>query len=111
MTSIKGVFKIKESRDIVVTIPKGRQAQVEAEEAHVARRMKEGETDIGYYWAMGRLPKETPRRMYFAWDGAVRAHHEVTGMEDGKIFMRPDIHELKSPVKIESFRGFRYFKE
>jgi hypothetical protein len=111
MSSIKPVFGIRESRDIVVTIPKAKQAEIEAEEADVARRLGEGETDIGYFWAMGRLPKEQPRRIYFAWEGAVRAYHEVTGMGDGKIFMRPEIHELPSPRKMESFRGFRYFKE
>lgn len=93
------------SRSIVVTIPKNRVREVEAEEA--------GNTaGLGYYWQMGRLPKETPSRIYFAWDGAVRAYHEVTGMDRdaGQILMDPTIHDI-DPVPMGGFRGFRYYAE
>lgn len=102
---------ILSQRDIVVTIPKARLAEVEAEEAQVAERLAKGETDINYYWQMGRLPKECPRRIYFAWDGAVRAYHDVTGMDKGqkRIYMSPSINNLSEPDPIASFRGFRYY--
>lgn len=93
------------SRSIVVTIPKNRVREVEAEEA--------GNTaGLGYYWQMGRLPKETPSRIYFAWDGAVRAYHDVTGMDRdaGRILMDPTIHDI-DPVPMGGFRGFRYYAE
>lgn len=98
-----------EPRDIVVTIPKSRQIEVKAEEADVARRLAAGEEGIEYYWQMGRLPKVTPRRIYFCWDGAVRAWHAVTGVKDGRIYMDPEIHELEEPTEMAPFMGYRYF--
>lgn len=98
-------------RSIVVTIPKTKIAEVEAEEVDVARRMASGEEDIVYYWKMGRLPKERPNRIYFAWDGAVRAYHDVVMVAFDRLYMAPQIHTLKEPVPMESFRGFRYFEE
>lgn len=119
-------------RDIVVTIPAARLAAVEAEEADVARRLKRGEKagwgGWQFYWEMGRLPKEKPRRIYFLWDGAVRAYHDVLDMTDAgecimekhtgrerdrdraAIFMHPEIHEVE-PIPMQPFRGFRYFPE
>ena len=90
-------------RDIVVTIPKLRLREVEAEE----QANKQG---LGYYWEMGRLPREQPRRIYFVWDDAVRAYHDVTGMDhsSGRILMRPEIHHV-TPIPMSGFRGFRYY--
>lgn len=103
----------KEKRDIVVMIPKGKISEIDQEEKWVAEQEASGNTDISYYWKMGRLPKEDPRRIYFAWDGAVRAYHEVTSVDraEGKIYMKTKIHELSSPVVMASFRGFRYYEE
>lgn len=100
-------------RDIVVMIPKGKQREVEQEEAWVSQQEAAGNRDISYYWEMGRLPKVDPRRVYFVWDGAVRAFHEVTKVDRmaGRIYMKTEIHELKDPEPMGSFRGFRYYKE
>lgn len=97
-------------RDIVVTIPKSKLAEVEAEEAEVEQKLAAGEWHPGYYWAMGRMPKQLPRRIYFCWDGAVRAYHEVKGWSAASIFMKAEIHKIE-PVPMKSFRGYRYFKE
>jgi inorganic pyrophosphatase-like protein/2'-5' RNA ligase superfamily protein len=97
------------ARDIVVSIPAAKRKEIEAEEADVAAREARGEQGITYYWEMGRLPKAQPRRIYFAWDGAVRAYHDVVGMSDGRIHMATAIHDVP-PVPMESFRGFRYFE-
>jgi hypothetical protein len=105
------VYQLRESRDIVVTIPKGKLAEVEAEEADVDRRLSSGETGITYYWAMGRLPKEQPRRIYFCWDGAVRAYHDVMGMGAGRVHMAPQVNPVDPPRPMESFRGYRYYSE
>lgn len=124
--------------DIVVTIPKARLATVEAEERRVAeimrRRQTKGWPDWHFYWDM-RLPAhpEKIRRIYFAWNGAVRAYHEVFGYlmpgesggfaelsggdaardaaldaNKGAILMQPEIHEIE-PIPMAPFRGFRYF--
>jgi hypothetical protein len=104
--------------DIVVTIPKKRLASVEAEEQRVQRAIERGQDGWRYFWKMGRLPKKKPRRVYFLWDGAVRAYHETLFMEGGdigfingnitRIWLRPKIHEI-SPIPMSPFRGFRYF--
>lgn len=98
--------------DIVVCIPKSQIENVELEEADVAKREAAGEQGISYYWKMGRLPKRCPSKIYFAWEGAVRAYHQVQSMrrDEGKIFMDTKIHEIE-PIPMESFRGFRYMKE
>ena len=98
------------SRDIVVTIPKAKLKEVEQEEADVARRLAAGETNIVYYWTMGQMPKSQPNRIYFAWDGAVRAYHQVVSLdrEAGRVYMDPKIHEV-APEPIQAFRGFRYY--
>jgi hypothetical protein len=98
----------KERRDIVVTIPKAKQAEVEAEEAYVARQLARGDQEIHYYWEMGRIPKEQPRRVYFVWDGAIRAYHECFGVTGNRLLLRPEIHEVE-PEPMASFRGFRYY--
>lgn len=109
-----GLRPIKKSegtagRSIVVTIPRGKLAEVEAEEADVARRSGGGETGITYYWQMGRVPKVQPKRIYFLWDGAVRAYHDVVGMKSDCVLMSTTIHTLPTPIPMGSFRGFRYF--
>jgi hypothetical protein len=96
-------------RDVVVTIPESRRAEVEAEEREVARREAAGE-EFSYYWAMGRLPKYSPRRVYFVWLGAVRAYHEVVAMEHGRIYMTTKIHPVEPPIPMRGFMGFRYFE-
>ncbi len=98
-------------RSIVVTIPRGKLAEVEAEEADVARRSGGGETGITYYWQMGRVPKVQPKRIYFLWDGAVRAYHDVVGMKSDCVLMSTTIHTLPTPIPMGGFRGFRYFDE
>lgn len=96
-------------RDIVVTIPASKLAEVDAEERDVARMASEGKTDVLFYWQMGRLPKEQPRRVYFVWNEAVRAYHDVAHMdrEQGCIFLYTQIHEIQ-PIPMKGFRGFRY---
>lgn len=108
---------MSDGRDIVVTIPKARMAVVEQEEREMAERLAGGDTTRGYFWEMGRVPKETPRRMYFVWDNAVRAYHEATEIQRStsrylrhKIMLRPEIHEI-DPIPYPSFRGYRYFDE
>lgn len=112
-------------RDIVVTIPKARIAAVEAEERHVAERIAKGGKGWSYYWTMGRLPKVTPRRVYFLWDGAVRAFHYARfcagpyedsiaesdrDVSQPAIILDPAINEIE-PIPMRPFRGFRYFDE
>jgi len=98
-------------KDIMVCIPVAKLAEVEAEEKDVARREAAGETGISYFWQMGRLPKETPRRIYFVWDGHIRAYHEVLDMDKlgGRIYMKTKICSI-DPVPQDAFRGFRYMK-
>lgn len=97
--------------NIVVTIPKAKLREIEAEEADVARRETNGETNICYYWQMSRVPRIQPNRIYFVWGNAIRAYHDVIGMEPGKIFMATKINELDKPIPMISFRGYRYFDE
>lgn len=102
---------------IIVTIPKSRMQQVVAEEAMVARAMDRGQF-WQFYWEMGRCPKGweqsdgTTRRIYFLWDGAVRAWHSFHGARrhNGRwrLYMHPKIHEIE-PIPMESFRGYRWF--
>ncbi len=98
--------------DIVVTIPKTRQAEIEAEEADVARREAAGEKYITYYWEMKRLPAQYPERVYFVWDGAIRAYHRVLAMsrEENRIYLSTKIHTLAVPIPMKGFQGFRYMK-
>jgi 8-oxo-dGTP pyrophosphatase MutT (NUDIX family)/GNAT superfamily N-acetyltransferase len=53
-----------------------------------------------------------PRRIYFVWDGAVRAFHVAVNMEfnPNRIVMDPVIHPVE-PVPMAGFRGYRYFNE
>lgn len=102
------------ARDIVVTIPAGKVEEIEAEEADVAAREQAGETGIRYFWEMKRLPKEQPSKIYFVWNGAARAYHDVLEMspnpvgKGGRIYMSTAIHEIP-PVSMSGFQGFRYF--
>lgn len=107
--------------DIVVTIPKSRQKAIEAEEVDVARRIAAGEKGITYYWEMGRMPRCKPDRLYFVWDGAIRAWHDVLDMwspirhlsssRAGRLILDPVIHMLSVPIPSLSFRGFRYLEK
>lgn len=104
--------------NIVVTIPKVRLATVAEEERRVETAMKRGEKGWRYFWRMGRLPKELPRRVYFLWDGAVRAYHTALYMEGQsvgfiqgnvtRIWLDPEVHTI-TPVSMKGFRGFRYW--
>jgi hypothetical protein len=99
-------------RDIVVTIPKSKLAEVEAEEADVERRLASGEgEDLNlYYGQMGRVPKVPIRRIYFVWNDAVRAYHEVLSVEGPRIWMKAKIHTV-DPIPMKGFRGYRYYQE
>lgn len=101
--------------DIIVTIPKTRLAQVEKEEREVAARLERGETDTYYYWTLGTEPTKLYQgnRVYFVWEGAVQAYHEVVSvawddeMHRWLVWMKPEIHKVEHEP-MESFRGFRY---
>ncbi len=95
-------------RDIVVCIPAQLQTHVEAEEADVAKRIAAGEKGITYYWTVGKLPKVQPERIYFVWEGAVRAWHKVVSMESGRIVMAPEINNIP-PIEMKAFRSWRYW--
>lgn len=101
---------------IVVTIPKSRLADVAREEQEVAAATKRGEKRF-YYWTLPWRPTHLNPgdRCYFVWDKAVRAYHDVLGVQwDAGIarwcvWMTTTIHEI-TPIAMESFRGFRYWK-
>ena len=102
-------------RDVVVCIPERLRAAVEAEEREVASRVAAGETDITYYWTM-RIPRcwvedpaTLPRRIYFVWQGAIRAFHEVVGAATDRVIMSHQIHEVEA-VPMRPFRGWRYMR-
>lgn len=100
-----------EHRDIVVCIPKSRIAQVEEEEKQVQLAVKKGLKPPTYYWTVHRLPKQQPKRIYFCWNGAIQAYHDVVGMvnqPDARILMDHRIHSIQ-PIKTDSFRGWRYY--
>lgn len=97
-------------RDVLVCIPRARMAQVEQEEAAVARLVAAGHKAPTYYWTVHLLPRQQPRRVYFAWDGAVRAWHECVGMvqkPSPRLILDPTIHSIR-PHSIKAFRGWRY---
>ena len=99
---------------IVVTIPKSRMADIKKEEEAVKRAQERGE-EIGYFWNLGRRPRDMPFRIYFLWDGAVRGYHEVVGYEDEEdrvctttgrhykgfcVDLDPEFHDIKPiPMK------------
>jgi 2'-5' RNA ligase len=99
----------KQVRDIIVTIPRKDIKKIEAEEQDVATREANGETNINYYWEMGKVPKQQPNRIYFVWDNAIRAYHDVIGMEPNRILMSTKINEVNPPIPMSGFRGYRYF--
>lgn len=97
---------------IIVTIPKSRLAAVEKEEAQVARAIADGERDIIYYWTLPTEPVRRAERIYFVWNGAMRAYHDLIEInhEDGvRAYMKPEIHHIK-PVPMKGFRGWRYYQ-
>lgn len=65
---------------IVVTIPKDRLGEVEAEEREVRGILRRGESVL-YYWTLPSIPARHAeiRRVYFCWQGAIRAWHQVRG--------------------------------
>lgn len=108
--------------NIVVTIPKSRQAEIEEEESKLQARIAAGEEGLSYFWAMSRRPKElrVGDRMYFIWDGAMRAFHRVIGFNENLkcettgrqyrgccVMLDPRIHEIV-PIPMKGFQGFRY---
>jgi hypothetical protein len=110
--------------DIVVTIPRSRQRQVEAEERDLARRLAAGETGLAYFWALRQPPRrlKVGERVYFLWDCAVRAWHTVIGFDADLvcdysaiayrgtcILLDPVIHPLDIVRHMQPFRGFRYW--
>jgi len=98
--------------NIVVTIPKERVKQVEAEETEVAKRIKTGEKDIVYWWSIPSEPVKRVERIYFVWNGAIRAWHEIIEIiheTSVRVYMKPEIHMLKEPIPMKGFRGWQYF--
>ena len=121
--------------NIVVTVPKTRLAYVQ----DVKFKLQPG--DFGF-WTLSRLPRLTKEkweggvleyrdceRLYFVWDGAVRAWHQIMGwvdedgtVEDGPPFYHggqipgpavlftAEHHLLESPIPMKGFQGFRYAK-
>ncbi len=103
----------------MVTIPKSRMADIEAEEEMVAKATKKGQS-WQFYWEVGRCPKGwdegcgTVRRIYFLWDGAVRAWHAFQGAkrhgDRWRLYMDAKIHNI-TPIPMEPFMGYRWFHE
>ena len=101
---------------IVVTIPKDEVAAVEAEELEtendiINKNFKRGDTY--YWWSLSSLPVGEPKKIYFVWGGAVRAYHVIWRINRYKrrIEMDTVIYNLKNPIPMKGFRGFRYFDE
>lgn len=103
---------------IVVTIPQKSLPKVEQEEQEVASILVDDpNSGVEYFWEMGVLPEKNPDRIYFLWDKAVRAYHNVRHVEVdgigqfryGRIWMAPQIIEVDPPIPMNPFRGFRYF--
>lgn len=98
-------------RDVLVCIPRSRLASVEAEEKQVAEQVAAGHKGATYWWSVGRLPKQLPARVYFVWDGAIRAYHECVGSVSSpgpRLLLDHEIHDIE-PVPAKAFRGWRYF--
>jgi len=111
--------------DIVVTIPKSRLAEVNAEERDLELRRRSGEKDLIYFWKVAKKPAKLVKgdRVYFLWDGAVRAWHKVIGFGENMtcqhtgrryegtcILLDPDVQKIK-PIRMKGFRGYQYFSE
>lgn len=96
---------------IVVCIPRTKQAEVEREEVDVARRIAAGERGITYYWTLSRVPRQSVERVYFLWNGSIRAYHRCLDVlrSPPRAILDPQIVELPEPVPMRSFRGFRYW--
>ena len=101
---------------IVVTIPKGSIKAVESEEQEVNNAIASGEKGWVYWWKLSSTPKKRDiSRIYFLWDGAVRAYHDIIHIYDcgpntggPEIVMKPEIHSI-IPIEMKPFRGFQYF--
>jgi len=108
--------------DIVVTIPKVRQAEMEEEERLLRQRLDAGEKGLTLFWGTSMRPTKlmVGDRVYFVWDGAVRAYHILTGFRNdercehtGKrykgccLMLDPEVHSVE-PEPMKGFRGFRY---
>ncbi len=99
------------ARDLLVCIPASRRAQVEQEEADVAKLVAAGQKAPTYWWSVGRLPKVQPHRVYFAWGGSVQAWHDCVGMVDRpnpRLLLDHVIHSIQ-PAAMKAFRGWRYY--
>lgn len=109
--------------NIVVTIPKNRQAEIEEEERQLQARLDAGEEGLSYFWSLSRRPKDLREgdRVYFIWDGAMRAFHHVTGFDEDMrcettgrqyrgccVMLDPRIHEIV-PIPMKGFQGYRYY--
>jgi hypothetical protein len=110
---------------VVVTIPRDAQDRVEAEERELERKLATGEQDLCYFWALSRRPVKLRigERMYFLWDGAIRAWHKVIGFDSDMlcdhsriqyngvcVLLDPEIHHLSVVIHKAPFRGFQYFE-
>lgn len=102
--------------NIVVTIPSKELKNVESEEEKVEKMVSQGEKGWVYWWRISSMPrKKNVKRIYFLWDGAVRAYHEVMyispcGLNTGgpEVIMLPKIHKI-NPIPMKPFRGYKYF--
>lgn len=105
---------------IAVTVPSDRLDEVASEERELEKRLAKNPAERrqwSYWWSLPQMPADDKRprirRIYFAWQGAIRAWHEVLGFEYGpggkpRVQMTTTIHKVSPPVPMKGFRGFRY---
>jgi N12 class adenine-specific DNA methylase len=102
-------------RDALAWIPRDQIAEVEQEERDVAARIAAGESEdsLRFYWRVPSIPKELPRRLYFGWDDAIRAWHDVAGAEtvagasgapEHRLLLRVQVNSVE-PVPARPRRG------
>lgn len=108
--------------DIIVTIPRKEKKYIEAEEEW-AKKVK---GPYWEFWRVGRRPAklEFGDRVYFIEDGQITCYQIFEGFEEdftceatGRFWpglnlrMQAPAIELKNPVSMRGFQGFRYTKE
>ncbi len=65
------------------------------------------------YWRLPQVPARPVDRVYFVWDGAVRAWRKVLGFEgeyEGAIVMLDSEHHTIEPLPMKSFQGYHWFE-
>ena len=94
-----------DSRAIVVTVPKCELGYV----------LQEKFTFTGtIYWRLPRIPAHPVERVYFVWDGAVRAWRDVLRFdladpETPLVWLTSEHHKI-DPLPMPSFQGYRWFE-